>query len=77
MFRAQQRQQVAQLRELDLNLSLARLGALREDVENDLSAVEDFQVRRIGQIFDLCGGDVEFGDYGFGAERPGLDYQPL
>ena len=40
----QARQQMLKLREFDLQFAFARPGALREDVENQRRAVEDFAV---------------------------------
>src|SRR6185369_10608386 len=41
----QSRQQILELGQLDLNLSFSRLCALREDVENQLRSVDDFEIR--------------------------------
>jgi hypothetical protein len=38
------RECVLQLRELDLELAVSRLGALREDVEDELGAIDDLVI---------------------------------
>ena len=43
-FCAEARQRVLELRELDLELAVAALGALGEDVEDELRAVDDLEV---------------------------------
>src|SRR6185369_3014984 len=49
LTRDQTRQQIFQLRQLDLDLSFFRLCTLREDVEDQLRSIDDFQIRRFGQ----------------------------
>ena len=49
----QPREQVVQLRELDLGLGLCRPGTGGEDVENHLGPVEDFQIRERGHRLNL------------------------
>lgn len=44
----QSRQHVLQLRQLDLNLALARLRALRKNIEDQLRTIDYFQVRGVG-----------------------------
>lgn len=43
-------QSVLQLRELDLELAVGALGALRENVEDELRAVDDLQARAVGEV---------------------------
>ena len=47
------RQQVLQLRELDLQLAFARPGAAREDVEDQLRAVDDLAAERLLEVAQL------------------------
>ena len=49
----QPRQQVLQLRELDLQLAFARPRAPREDVEDELRAVDDLAVERLLEVAQL------------------------
>ena len=49
----QPRQQVFQLRELDLQLAFARAGAPREDVENQLRAIDDLAIEALVQLAQL------------------------
>ena len=49
----QPRQQVLQLRELDLQLAFARAGAPREDVENQLRAIDDLAIETLVQLAQL------------------------
>ena len=51
-----------QLRQLDLHLAFARAGALREDVEYERRAVEDFAVEYLLQIAALCRGELVIED---------------
>ena len=44
-----------QLREFNLHLAFARAGALRENVENERRAVEDFAVEDFFQVAALRG----------------------
>src|SRR6185437_13815022 len=50
----QARQHVLQLRQLDLNLALARLRALRKNIEDQLRTIDYFQVRGVGNRSHLC-----------------------
>ena len=43
------------LREFDLQFAFTRSGALRENVENERRAVEDFAVKNLFKIAALCG----------------------
>src|SRR4051794_19223254 len=47
------RQQILQLRELDLEASFPAPGALREDVENELGAIENFTRKEVLQVAAL------------------------
>ena len=47
------RQQMLKLRQLDLQLAFARAGALREDVENQRRAVENFAVENFFEVAAL------------------------
>ncbi len=49
------RQQMLQLREFDLQFAFARAGALREDVENQRRAIQDFAVEDFFQVAALRG----------------------
>ncbi len=69
------RQHVAQLRQLDLNLALARLRALREDVEDELRAVDDLEVCGFGDSAHLRGAQLAVEDEQVGAEPQGADDQ--
>ena len=54
----QPRQQMVQLRQLHLQLALARAGALGEDVENQRGAIEDFALENLFKVAAL--GRAEF-----------------
>ena len=51
----QSRLQIAQLSDLDLQLTLEGTGALREDIENQLAAIDDTDFELVLQIARLCG----------------------
>ena len=51
----QARQQMLELRQLDLQLAFARAGALGEDVENQRRAVQDFAVENLFEVAALRG----------------------
>ena len=53
---SQSRQKILQLRELDLQPALAAAGALRENVENQLGAIEHLAREQILQVASLSGG---------------------
>src|SRR5207344_121719 len=52
----QSRQQMLQLRQLNLQLAFPRAGALREDVEDQRGAVENFGAEDFFQVAALRGG---------------------
>ena len=58
----QARQQVAQLRQLHLQLRLPRAGSLREDVEDQLAAIDDADLERLFEIAHLRGTQVLVAD---------------
>ena len=60
------RQVVLQLRQLDLQLSLGGDGMLREDVEDELGAVDDPQLELILEAPLLAGIQVVVDDDGLG-----------
>ena len=72
----QARQQVLELRELDLRLALAALGVLAEDVEDDGGAVDDLHLDRVLERTTLARGELGVGDDGVRAER-GHDIREL
>ena len=49
----QPRHQVLELRELDLQLAFARPRAAREDVENELRAIDDLAIERVLEVAQL------------------------
>ena len=53
--RVRRGQQMLELRQFDLQLAFARPGALREDVENQRRAVEDFAVENFFERAALRG----------------------
>ena len=59
---AEARKEVLELRELDLQLAVGALGALGEDVQNQLSAVEDLEARLLGDVAALRGAQVAVED---------------
>ena len=69
----QPRQQVLQLRELDLQLAFARARAPREDVENQLRAIDDLAADRLLDLAQLRRRQLvvedDDVDVGFGARR--------
>ena len=66
---AQAREQVLELRELDLRLALAALGVLAEDVEDHRGAVDDLHLDDVLERAPLAGRELGVGDHGVGAER--------
>ena len=66
---AQAREQVLELRELDLRLALAALGVLAEDVEDHGRAVDDLDLDDVLERTPLARGELGVGDHGVGAER--------
>ena len=69
------RQQVLELRQLDLQLAVARLRALREDVEDELRAVDDLEVGRFGDRAHLRGRELAVEDDQVCAELQRADEQ--
>src|SRR6202521_1016514 len=53
----QARLQIAELRDLDLELALQRARALGEDVEDELAAVDHAQLQLLLQVARLCGAE--------------------
>ena len=53
VFLPEPRERVFELGELDLQLAVARLGALGEDVENELRAIDDLEIGVLGDGRDL------------------------
>src|SRR5690606_9784636 len=66
---AQARQQVLELRELDLRLALAGLRVLREDVEDHGRAVDDLDLDDVLERAPLAGRELGVCDDGVGALR--------
>ena len=64
----QARQPVAQLRQLDLQLAVAALRALREDVEDQHRAVDDLEVGEVGDRVRLHRRQVGIEDQHVGVE---------
>src|ERR1700733_16053478 len=73
VFLAESGQAVLQLREFDLQLAVAALGALREDVEDELRAIEHLQIAYFGDGCALGGGQVRVEDECLGAELHGAN----
>src|ERR1700724_1376983 len=67
----QTRHRVLELRELHLKLAVAALGALGEDVQNQLCAVDDLEVGVLGDGARLCGRElpIEHQDAGVELDR--------
>ena len=65
---AQAREQVLELRELDLRLALAALGVLAEDVEDHGRAVDDLDLDDVLERTPLTRGELGVGDHGVGAD---------
>ena len=51
-------QEVVQLGELDLELALAGSGATREDVQDELGAINNLQIQRLFEVAELGGREV-------------------
>ena len=62
------RHQVLQLRELDLELAFARAGPPREDIEDQLRAIEDGDVRRLLEVAQLGRAELVVDDDEIGVE---------
>src|SRR5439155_2827477 len=65
----QPRQPVLELRQFHLQLAVGALRALREDVEDELGAVDDAQARRLGDVPRLRRLQVAIEDDQIGTER--------
>ena len=53
MLSTQSRQQVAQLGQFNLQLGLTFLGPLRENIQNHLGAIQDFDIAKLRNVLDL------------------------
>jgi uncharacterized protein YjiS (DUF1127 family) len=75
----QARQCVLELRQLDLDLRALRLGVTREDVEDELRAVDDIEVEDLFEVSCLSGREVvaEDDQIGTGAVASVLDFARL
>jgi hypothetical protein len=71
------RHAVAELRELDLELAFAARGVLREDVEDELRAVEHLEVGGLGDVAQLRGRELAIEDQHVRAEVHAADDQLL
>ncbi len=71
---AQARQGVLELRQLDLQLAVAALGALREDVEDHLGAIQDLEIGLAGDGVRLSRAQIAVENQGLGAEIDGLGH---
>jgi hypothetical protein len=58
LLRAEPRQEIAKLGELNLDLTLAGLSALRENIQDDLCTIKDFEVREFRERIDLSRGEI-------------------
>ena len=65
-------QQIVQLRKFHLELPFPAAGPAGEDVEDDLGAVDDLQVKKSFKIAKLRGGEVVVKDHQIGACRARL-----
>ena len=70
---AEARQGVLELRELDLELAVRALGALREDVEDELRAVDDLEIALLGDRRGLRGREIAIEDEDLRVELHGAD----
>jgi hypothetical protein len=75
----QSRRQVTELRDLDLQLALQGPRALRENIEDQLAAIDDAKIEFLFQIAGLCGAQriVEDRERRTGAMRNFLDLRGL
>ena len=71
---AHARQVVLELRELDLQLALGRDGVLREDVEDQLRAVDDSRVERVLEVALLRRVELVVDDHALGARLAEADF---
>ena len=67
------RHRVLELRQLDLQLAVPALGALGEDVEDELRAVDDLEVGLLGDAAGLRGRELAVEDQHAGVELHGAD----
>ncbi len=66
---AQSRQQVGHLGQLDLRLALFATRVLREDIEDQRGAVDDFDLHYFFQLAQLTGRELAIADHRVGAGR--------
>src|SRR4051794_36144172 len=59
----QTREQILQLRELDLQAPFATARALREDVEDELRAIEHLAIEHLLEVAPLCGREFVVEDH--------------
>ncbi len=73
----QSRQKITQLRQFDLHAALAGAGARRENIQNELRAVDDPRADRLFQIALLRGREVVIEDHHVGMNGSGFRRQFL
>ena len=73
----QPRQQVLELGQLDLELAVPGRGALGEDVEDQLGAVDHAQVEALGEVARLGGREVVVEDHQVDVQLEAADHQVL
>jgi hypothetical protein len=73
----QARQQIFQLRELDLQLAFARPGAPREDIENELRAIDDLAAHFLFDLPQLRRCELVVEDHDVGVRFSGRHRQRL
>ena len=71
------RQPVFELRQFDLEFAVAGCRVLREDVEDELRAIDDTQLHALGQVAGLCGGQILVDDDELDAALEGSNHQIL
>ena len=71
------RQPVLELRELDLELAVPGGRVLREDVEDELCAIDDTELHAHGQVARLCGRHVLVDDDELDVALEGADHEVL
>src|SRR5690606_33185526 len=74
---AEARQGVLELSELHLQLAVAGFRVLGKDVEDELAAIDDLQIRVGGNAAGLSRGEVVVEDEGLGVEIDGADHHLL